>query len=125
MRKFIFLLVAFALSACATIQNPLNVTKLAQIESAYGIALAAAVGYYELYKVNRCTVLRPESPTNFCARRSVVVKLQAADRKAFIAMHAARVFVHNNPNLDASSYISAASLAIGAMRQVEELNGVR
>lgn len=124
MRKLAIVL-CVGLAACARIQNPLNVTRLAQTESAYGIALSAAVGYYSVYKINRCTKARPESAMNICARRSVVVKLQQADRSAQIALDAARDFVTNNPTLDAGSIISAAALAVETFRKVETDNGVQ
>lgn len=125
MRVIASLCLAFYLTACATVSNPLTPNRLVQLESAYGVALAVAVGYYELYKVNRCTVTRPESPTNYCARRSIVVKLQQADIRAQAALQAARKFVINNPNLDATAIISAAETAIAAFQQIEQQSGVR
>lgn len=123
-RLLVSALVALSVSACATLQNPINLTRLAQVESAYGIALSLAVGYYQLYKINRCTTTHLESATNICARRSVVVKLQQADRTAQISLQAARKFVNDNPTLDAGALIDAASLAVDAFRQVETANGV-
>lgn len=124
MKRLLIAILALSVSACATLQNPINTTRLAQVESAYGIALSLAVGYYELYKVNRCTTTRLESATNICARRSVVIKLQQADRTAQVALQSAQKFVHNNPNLDAGALIDAANLAVDAFRQVEAANGV-
>lgn len=124
MRKLLVLFFVLTLSACASINNPLNLTRLAQIESAYGIALSAAVGYYRLYKINRCTQSRPESVANICARRSVVVALQQADKKAQVALTSAQRFVRANPTLNAGAVIDAAQLAVDAMRQIEQINGV-
>lgn len=124
MRKLALVFVLF-LTACATIQNPINTARLTSVESAYGVALSAAVGYYELYKVNRCTTSRPESPTNFCARRSVIVALQQADLKAQAAMQAARRFVIQNPTLDASFIITAAEAALSLFQAIEQQNGIK
>lgn len=125
MKRLAALCFAFALTACATFPNPLTPSRLVQIESAYGVALAAAVGYYELYKRNRCTVTKPESFDNYCARRSVVIRLQQLDLRAQAAMQAAQRFVKRNPTLDASSVIDAAQTAIGAFQQFEAQAGIR
>lgn len=124
MRKLLIALVALALAGCATIQNPLNITRLAQVESTYGIALSAANAYRTLYQVNRCKKGQLEAYNNVCARRSVVLQLQAADRKAKIALDAARAFVVNNPTVDAGSLIAAAQLAVDAFQKIEADNGV-
>ena len=123
--KKLWLCLVLVLAGCASIQNPLNITRLADIESAYGIVLAAANAYRTVYTINPCTRSHPESATNYCARRSVVILLQGADRKAQIALRSARIFVANNPTLDAGSVIGVAQLAIDAMRQIEQQNGVR
>lgn len=125
MKKLGVLFVALWLTACATIQNPLTNVRLVQLESAYGVALSVAVGYYELYKVNRCTKTRPESVTNYCARRSVVVALQKADIKAGEAIQTARKFVIQYPTFDATNIISAAEFALAGMQDVITKNGVR
>lgn len=125
MRKILLALLCLVVAGCASIQNPLNITRLAQVESAYGLALSAASGYRALYEINRCTVSRPESATNICARRSVVLKLQAADLKAQAALKFASEFTHNNPTIDASSMIGAASSAVAAFKLVADQTKVR
>jgi hypothetical protein len=121
----IVLALCLVLAGCSTFQNPINTTRLAEVESAYGIALSAAVAYRSLYNINRCTASKPESATNICARRSVVLSLQKADREAQVALAAARTFVNNNPTLDASSVINVASQAVGVMRDIESINGIK
>lgn len=123
-RIIISLIVALSLSGCATANNPLTLGRLASLESAYGIALSAAVGYYELYRVRRCTTSAPFSPTNICAMRSVVVRLQQADIRAQAALQAARKFSAQNPTLDASAIINAAELAVSTFQQIERQNGI-
>lgn len=127
-RVAIVLLLGLLVSGCATfftsIQNPINRARLAEIESAYGAVLAVANGYRQLYKVNRCTVTSPESATNLCARRSVVILLQNADRRVQISLVAARRFISANPTLDASSILDALQTSVETMRQIENLNGV-
>jgi ABC-type sugar transport system substrate-binding protein len=121
MKKIIVLSLGLILSACATYQNPINTSELATVESAYGVALAVAVGYSRL---PLCKTGTTTSLTNTCARRSIVVKLQAADRTAEIALTQARNFVKNNPTLNAISVITAAKAAVGAFQSVEATNGV-
>jgi uncharacterized protein YceK len=117
MRKIIIALtLALSLGACATVQNPINSTQLATIESAYGVVLAGAVAYRNR---PRCTKTALESVSNLCARRSIVIRLQDADRQAQIALGKARVFTANNPTLDASSLLQAAQAAVNAFSQIQ------
>lgn len=125
MKRVLGVFLALWLTACATVPNPLTPHRLVQLESAYGVALSIAVGYYELYKVNRCTKTRLESATNYCARRSVVVALQKADIKANQAIQTARKFVIRYPDLDATKVIGVAELALAGMQDVITKNGVR
>jgi hypothetical protein len=115
------LLYAGFLSACATYQNPINTSELAAVESAYGVALAVAVGYRQL---PLCRTGAPTTLTNVCARRSIVVKLQSADRVAQAALIQARSFVKNNPTLDAMTVITVARNAVASFQLVESTNGV-
>lgn len=127
----IALLAALALGGCATnpltgnpsllpsIVNPVSDTRLASIEASYGIALSAAVSYIDNYRAgNRCTRTNPESLTNLCSRRSVVLQMQAAIRTAQDALARARSFQANNPTIDASSVIEAAATAVGALQAI-------
>ena len=110
------------LTACAVFQNPVNTTRLAAVESAYGVALSIAVAYR-----NTRLCKRGEAPTvtNVCAKRDVIEQLQAADRKVQIALIAARQFVRDNPTLDAFAVIQAAQQAVDIFRAIQIENGVQ
>lgn len=128
MKKIIgILILGLVLTACAfnplgSVQNPINDNRLAAIESSYGIALSAAVAYRNtrLCKKNEQTTL-----TNVCAYRSVILKLQAADRTAQAALKNARKFIKDNPRLDAFSVINAAQQAVTVFQTVQSEYGVK
>lgn len=127
-------LVALSLGGCAgfgdkikalsdisalSVKNPVSAQNIASVESAYGIALAAAVAYSDRYREgHRCTTTRLESASNLCARRSIVIKLQAADLKAQDAIAAAKAFIERNPTVNAGSLIDAAQTAVAAFRNI-------
>lgn len=129
MKKLIGIILAgFVLTACSllpiplgAVSNPLGPDQLATIEASYGVALAAAVAYRNL---PLCKRSRPFSATNICAKRSIIVKLQAADRKAKTAIIAARAFTTEHPFLDASALIDAARQAVVYFRTIEVHYGV-
>jgi hypothetical protein len=100
----------------ASAPNPVTAEDFAAIESAYGVALAGAVAYR-----NRplCKKTALESVSNLCARRSIIVRMQDADRRAQVALGSARVFIRDNPTLDAGALISAAKAAVGAFTQIQ------
>lgn len=129
------LLAALTLGGCATnpltgnpvllpaVVNPVTDTRLASIESGYGIALSTANVYIDNYRDgNRCTVSKPESVSNLCSRRSVVLKMQSAIRTASVALGQARGFIARNPTIDATSVIDAAASAVAALSALS--NGV-
>lgn len=116
MKRTIILALCLVLEACTTVRNPVSNTTLATIESAYGVALAGAVAYRNR---PRCTTTALESVSNLCARRSIVLKLQAADRQAQVALGKATIFIRNNPTLDASSVLQAAQGAVDALNQIQ------
>lgn len=118
-------LIALMLAGCAgglpqlaqpAIRNPVGLKQLAVLESAYGVALSGALAYRNR---PRCTVTHLESPTNLCARRSIVVKLIRADQIAEIALDNAQIFIANNPTLDASSVLQVATRAIAAFTAIQ------
>lgn len=115
MRKLLILGFALVLSACATINNPLTVNRLAALESAYGVVLSAAVAY-----------------RNSCARgalprscRPIVVELQKAGSIAQQRVVSLRAFVRQNPTLDAGSLLQAAESAVDTFTQVAQVYGVK
>ncbi len=118
----IFCLITF-ITACSTIPNPINTNRLAEIESTYGIALTIAVAYRNTRLCKRTEVV---TLTNFCAYRSVILKLQDADKKAQIALIAARKIVRENPSdLNALDVLNIAEDAVYTFQEIEKLNGVR
>lgn len=115
MRKVILIL-AMALSGCASINNPITLNEIGGMESAYGIALSAAVAYRSLPLCKTATVA---TVTNVCAQRSIIVKLQTANKSVIVAIHAARDFVANNPTLDPATVIGTAQRAIAGLQAIE------
>lgn len=117
MRKVLVVLFALGLSACATtFQNPVSRTTLVTSESAYGVALSAAVGYRKLCAdkvIARAT----------CA--PVVAKLQDADRKVQVALKNLRAFVKDHPTVDAVSLVTAVEDAVEDFRAIASANGVK
>lgn len=130
MKRIIGILVlGLFLSGCASgfnpfgsIKNPINSDRLAAIESSYGIALSAAVAYRN---TRLCKKNEQASISNVCAYRSVILKLQAADRSAQIALTKARKFIIENPTLDAFSVINAAQQAVTVFQTVQSEYGVQ
>lgn len=122
MKKWLVIACLPALAACGSIQNPINNNDLAAVVSAYGAALSIANGYKSL---PLCKTGTTASITNVCARRSVIVTLQQADLKAQVALKAAINFTNANPQLSATSFISAAQTAVGVFQQLETANGVQ
>lgn len=115
--KRIIAVVAFsiALSGCASVQNPVTRTSLVTAESGYGVVLSAAVGYRKLCAdkvIARAT----------CA--PVVLKLQSADRKVQVALTNLRVFVRDNPTIDAISLVTAVKDAVSDFQAIATENGV-
>lgn len=105
--------------ATLNVKNPVSGRTIEQVETAYGVALAASVAYADNYRAgNRCTTTRLESATNLCSRRSIVEKLQAADLKAQDAIAKAKAFIARNPTLNAGSLIDAAQTAVETFRSL-------
>lgn len=105
--------------ATLSVKNPVSTTNIASVESAYGIALVAANAYADRYRDGfRCTTTSLESASNLCARRSIVLKLQAADRNAQVALNKAKAFIARNPTLNAGALIDAAQTAVSAFAAI-------
>ena len=112
MRIAIVFAAALSLSGCALFQsmsNPINTTTLYDLEAGYYTAQQIALAYKAL---PLCQTGTQPSVSNICAKRSVIVVIQANARKAQAALAALRDFVKNNPTLNAASLISATQLAI-------------
>ncbi len=114
MKKLLVLGMCLWLGACASISNPITGNALTNVESAYGVALSAAVAYKQL-------CVQRTIPSS-C--RTVVVQMQQAGIKVQGAIIAARNFVKNNPTLDPASAIAAAQVALSDFQTVQTANGV-
>lgn len=121
MKKIIILFLALALTACASIRNPITTNQLAVVESTYGVALSIAVAYHN---TRLCKKTETPSLSNICAQRAIILKLQAADRQAQAALVKARLFIRNNPTLDAFAVIQAAQDAVDLFRGIEAQYGI-
>ena len=125
---FIALFFSLALAACATFPNPLYTggsdgrSRLAAIESSYGIALSVAVAYR---RTRLCKKSEVATFTNICASRAVILELQAADREAQRALIAARIFVRNNPTIDAFQVLGIAQNSVLFFQNVLAAHGIR
>jgi len=89
------------------------------VTNAYGVALSGAITYKAL---PLCKTGAPPSLTNICAKRSVIVRLQAADRTAITAINQAAAFIKNNPTLDTTNAIAVAQSAIAAYQAIVTAN---
>jgi hypothetical protein len=92
----------------AEIQNPIDRNDIARAESLYEAALIAAVSY------RRYCYSRPlaELPAACKNRRTVLLTLQSADKKAYTAIQSAKKFVADNPRVSAVSVVTAARQAV-------------
>lgn len=121
MKKLYIIALCLVLGACATFKNPVTRDRLGNIESAYGIALSAAVGYRNL---RLCARNETSSLNNICAQRDIVLRLQASDRVAQVALRNARTFVKNHPFLDAFDVINAAQQAVSSFQAISYNYGI-
>ena len=95
--------------------SQVNLNTLEGVVSGYGILLNAENTYkaLPLCKTGTAPII-----TNVCAKRSIIVRLQSADRVANVSVNNAISFVRNNPSVNPSNYISAAQSAITALQSV-------
>lgn len=115
------MLLALALAGCAgtlptlNIANSVSLNTLEGVVSGYGIL----VNQENLAKAQPlCKTGTAPSINNLCVKRSTIVRLQAADKIANATVNQAVLFVKNNPSVDPSQYISAASNAIISLQAV-------
>lgn len=127
-KLFIIALTALSLGGCAKItsaigiKNPVDNKSLSTIISTYGIADSAVIAYGQL---PRCTTTNLPSATNWCYKRSVLVKAQALDKTANDQINKAVAWQRANPTLDASAYIDAAQGALDLLTSFNKDNGVQ
>lgn len=128
-KLFIAALLAVGLAGCSTAKLPsldltssVTLNTMQSIEASYGIALSGERAYKALPLCRTGTVATVTDP---CAQRSLVVRLQAADRKAISAIQQANAFIKKYPTVDATNVISAAATAVGALQNLLSSNGVQ
>lgn len=84
-----------SLSSLVTpIKNPVGGQQLAAVEATYGVALSGAINYRRL---GICPPGTVETLANPCARRPVLLTMQAADLKAQSAIKSLRAYVAAHP----------------------------
>jgi hypothetical protein len=119
-RLFLVVTLALGLAGCAAmpslqIGTAVTFNTLEGVEAAYGVAL----NFERQYKaLPLCKTGTLPSTSNICARRSIIVRLQAADRQAIVAIAAAANFVRRYPNVDPSNVIGAASSAVAVIQTI-------
>jgi hypothetical protein len=111
---------AIALAGCSSLPtlnlaNTVNLNTLEGVVSGYGILANQEV---LIMAQPLCKTGTAPSLSNICVKRSQKVALQTFDANANRAVNAAVAFVKNNPSVDPSSYISAASQALSALQSV-------
>lgn len=85
------------------------------IENAYGVAVNAANAYKAL---PLCRTGAVPGAANICARRSVIERLQAAMRKARLAVNNLVALQKAYPSVDITNALSAARSALIGVQQV-------
>lgn len=114
------ILLAFGLAACSSLptlnlSNQVNLNTLEGVVSGYGIVINAENG---LKAQPLCLTGTSPSITNICVKRSLIVRLQNADKVANTAVNQAVAFVKNNPTVSPTQYISAAQAALLASQTI-------
>jgi hypothetical protein len=125
MRKFaaaVALVSGLALAGCQTASLPsLNLNTAVAlntiygIENAYGVAVNAANAYKAL---PLCRTGSVPGATNICAKRSVIERLQAAMRKARLAVNNLVALQRAYPSVDITNALAAAQSALIGVQQV-------
>lgn len=116
------LLFGLALAGCQTVSlpslnlnNAVTLNTIYGLENAYGIAINAANAYKAL---PLCKTGTKPSATNICAKRSVIVRLQPAVKRAQVAVNNAVSFAKTYPNIDITNVVAAAQTALNDVQQV-------
>ncbi|HEU4804282.1 MAG TPA: hypothetical protein VFS91_00480 [Nitrobacter sp.] len=111
-----------ALAGCQTVALPslnmntaVTLNTIYGIENAYGVAVNAANAYKALPLCRTGTV---PGAANICARRSVIERLQAAMRKARLAVNNLVELQKAYPSVDITNALSAARSALIGVQQV-------
>lgn len=134
MKKLLAALVAVSLlTGCSTarisdftntfvsVKNPISTDDFYLAKTAYA-ALALPVANYR--ELPLCKKSKPFSLAYICAKRSVIVKLQELDAKAYDALTTAEAYINSNQTLNLASLISAAKIAVDTYKKYAADNGV-
>jgi hypothetical protein len=119
MRKFIAIAaLALSLAGCLptiNVANSVNLNTIEGVVSGYGILLEQE----KLLKTQPlCKTGTAPSINNICVKRSMIVRLQSADKIANATINQAVLFVQKNPTVDPTQYISAASSALTGLETI-------
>jgi hypothetical protein len=106
------------LAGCSTlptlnVHSTVGMNALLAAESAYGSALAAENVYKSLPLCKKDGSVPPP-----CAKRSIIVRLQGADRQVLFAVRAAVKFTETYPTVDASNVIGAVNTALNNLSAI-------
>lgn len=134
MKRILVALVALSiLTGCSTarfteftntfvaVKNPISTDDFYLAKTAYA-ALALPVANYR--ELPLCKKSKPFSLAYICAKRSVIVKLQDLDSKAYDALATAEAYINSNQTLNLASLISAAKIAVDTYKKYATDNGV-
>lgn len=108
---------ATALAGCWSTDVNTSVSRntLYAVTNSYGVLLSAAQSYKAL---PLCRTGTSPGITNICAKRSVIVRLQAADARVVKAISDADAFMTQYPTIDATNVIAAAQSALTSFQSV-------
>jgi hypothetical protein len=119
-RLLIVPVLALSLAGCAALptlnlSGTVSMNTLLGVEASYGSLLTAERAYKAL---PLCKTGTSPGVSNVCAKRSVIVRLQLADRNAVGAIKAAVAFVEQYPTVNASNIIGAAQSAVATLSSI-------
>jgi hypothetical protein len=118
-RLFLALAPILFLAGCnvptLNIASQVNLNTVEGIVSGYGILVNAEIA---LKSLPLCKTNTNPSASNICVKRSIIVRLQSANRLANVAVNQLVAFVKNNPTVAPSQYISTAQNALAAAEAI-------
>jgi len=110
------------ISAFTSIQNPISNNDFQWAKLSYASLALAVANYREL---PLCKKSNPFQLSNICAKRSILVKLQEYDIKAYDALMTAENYIQSNQTLNLASVISAARLAVSTYKDYAASKGIQ
>lgn len=111
------------LAGCQSTKNPVSQKNIFEVEAGYDATFLVPASAYS--RLPLCAAGTTISASNVCASKSVLGKLQQADRNVQASFTAARNYVTAHPTLDASAYLTAAILAVSAAEALAVQNNIR